>query len=87
MTPIRTCSLCKSKNIKNEMFRIISDNKMATLDEKHKINSRGMYICKNEKCLINLIKNLEKSKIQLKIDVDHKSLKEVLELLLVRMGE
>ncbi|MEG1705110.1 MAG: YlxR family protein [Clostridia bacterium] len=87
MTKIRTCSLCKKKYIKNELFRIVSINKSAVLDEKQNINSRGMYICRNKKCIENFLRVIEKSKYNLKIDVNLDSLKNVLELLLNRMGE
>lgn len=87
MTPIRSCSLCRKKNSKNELFRIVAVNGSAILDEKQNINSRGIYICKNEKCIKNLSKVLEKSKFNLKININYDSLKKVLELLLIRMGE
>ncbi len=87
MTPIRCCSLCRKRNEKSNMFRIVADNGSAVLDEKQNINSRGIYICKNIKCIENLIKVIDKSKFNLKIKVSNESLKKVLELLLVRMGE
>ena len=87
MTPIRCCSLCKKRNEKNNLFRIVADNGSAVLDEKMNIDSRGIYICKNEKCIRNFIKVIDKSKYNLKIDISYDSLKEVLELLLIRMGE
>lgn len=87
MTKIRTCSLCRNKNSKEQLFRIVAVNRSAIYDEKQNINSRGIYICKNKKCIENFLKVIEKSKYNLKIDVNLDSLKNVLELLLNRMGE
>jgi len=87
LTPIRSCSLCRKKSDKNEMFRIVAANGSAILDEKQNISARGIYVCKNEKCIKNLSKVLDKSKFNLKIDVNYESLKKTLELLIIRMGE
>lgn len=69
------------------MFRIVADNGSAILDEKQNINARGIYICKDKKCIENFIKAIDKSKYNLKINLNSDSLKKVLELLLLRMGE
>jgi predicted RNA-binding protein YlxR (DUF448 family) len=87
LTPTRCCSLCRKRNSKENLYRIVADNGSAILDEKQNINSRGMYICKNKKCIENFIKVIDKSKFNLKINIDRDSLKKVLELLLIRMGE
>lgn len=87
MNPVRCCSLCKKRNDKINLFRIVADNGSAILDEKQNINSRGMYICKNKKCIENFIKAIDKSKFNLKINISYDSLKEILKLLLIRMGE
>lgn len=87
MTPIRCCSLCKKRDEKNNLYRIVADNGSAILDEKQNIDCRGIYICKNEKCIKKFIKVIDKSKYNLKISLSYDSLKKVLELLLIRMGE
>ncbi len=87
MNPIRCCSLCKKRNEKTNLFRIVADNGLAILDEKQNINSRGIYVCKNKNCIENLKKAINKSKFNLKININQESLKEVLELLSIRMGE
>lgn len=87
MIPIRCCSLCKKRNEKSNLFRIVADNGSAILDEKQDINSRGIYICKDKKCIEKFIKVIDKSKYNLKISLSSDSLKEVLRLLLIRMGE
>jgi len=87
LTPIRCCSLCKKRDEKINLFRIVADNGLAILDEKQNIDSRGIYICKNKKCIQNFVKVIDKSKYNLKISLNTDSLKEVLGLLLIRMGE
>ena len=87
MAPVRCCSLCRKRNDKDNLYRIVANNGSAILDEKQNINSRGIYICKNKKCIENFIKVIDKSKFNLKISMSYISLKKVLELLLIRMGE
>lgn len=87
MTPIRSCSICRKKSGKSDLFRIVAADGTAILDEKQNINARGIYICKSEKCISNLIKALDKSKFNVKINASTESLKQVLEGLIVRMGE
>lgn len=87
MAPIRCCSLCKKRDEKKNLFRIVADNGSAVLDEKQNIHSRGMYICRDKKCIEKFIKAIDKSKFNLKISLSYDSLKKVLEMLLIRMGE
>ena len=44
-----------------------------------KENKRGIYICKNHKCVEKCINMINKNKLIVKIDVDYKSLKDLLE--------
>jgi len=83
----RCCVICRTKDDKSNLFRIVSNDTVALLDEKQNINSRGIYICKNTKCINNLIKAISKNKFNFKIDINKDSLKNVLELLIIRMGE
>ncbi len=79
MKPIRCCIACRSKKEKEEFFRIVADeNKNAIIDEKKNINSRGIYLCKSNKCIENLQKAIIKNKIKLKIEINDQSLLEVL---------
>lgn len=77
--PIRCCIACKSRKNKEDFFRIVADNeKNAILDKNQNINSRGMYICKNKKCISNIQKAIIKNRANLKIIIDNDSLLEVL---------
>lgn len=52
----RTCIVCKMKNHKNTMFRIVFKNKILNLEEDKKLDGRGCYVCKNNKCADMLVK-------------------------------
>ncbi|MEG1141985.1 MAG: DUF448 domain-containing protein [Clostridia bacterium] len=56
MKEIRTCVVCKKKDKKCNLHRIIKCDKYI-LDKEQKINKRGMYICKNIECMNRLSKN------------------------------
>ena len=78
----RTCIACRKKAHKSELIRIVSINNEPVIDETGKIDSRGIYICKNMECKAKLLKSKNISKI-LKIDVTEAKLKETL----AKMGE
>lgn len=79
MKPIRCCVACKSRKNKEEFFRIVADKeKNAIIDREQNINSRGIYICKDKKCILNLQKALNKNRVNLKINVEIESIIEVL---------
>lgn len=57
--PMRLCVGCKEMHDKRSLFRIVrSDANLVTLDYSHKMQGRGVYICKNSSC----IEHAEKSK-------------------------
>ncbi len=74
----RCCIACKTRNEKSKLFRIVTDNNVPKLDIKQKENTRGMYICKNEKCIAKAIKLIEKNKLKTGVSVDIDSLKQLL---------
>ncbi len=79
MTPIRCCIACKTRKEKQEFFRIVANSeKKAIIDKNQNINSRGIYICKEKKCISNLEKAILKNKVNLKINVENNSILEVL---------
>jgi len=79
MQPKRCCIACRSRKDKNELFRIVSDeNGNAILDRQHNINSRGIYLCKDKKCINSAIKAIEKNRMNLKIKINNESILEVL---------
>ena len=78
--PTRSCVVCRKKNEKNNLLRIVSeDDKKAILDTKQKINKRAIYFCNDKKCYEKFIKLVQKRKLDLKYDIDVNSVKEILE--------
>ena len=79
MQPKRCCIACRSRKDKSELFRIVSDeNGNAILDRQQNINSRGIYLCKDKKCIALAKKAIERNKMNLKIKIDNESILEVL---------
>ena len=79
MIPIRCCIACKTRKHKEDFIRIVADKeKNAIIDTNQNINSRGIYICKDKKCINNLQKAILKNRVTLKINVDLDSILEVL---------
>lgn len=78
----RTCIACRKKANKYDYIRIVSVDNEPVIDETGKINSRGIYICKNKECVAKILKSKSLSKI-LKIDVTEIKMKEAL----AKMGE
>lgn len=91
MIPIRTCMICRKKQEKSNLIRIVSkketDNVVAVFDKDQKANSRALYICKNINCIDKCLKLMEKNKFVSKISVSKDSLKEVLNKIKDEMGE
>ena len=57
-TPERMCIACRKMIPKNELIRIVKKDSEVIFDEKQKVLSRGIYLCKSEEC----IKQAEKKK-------------------------
>ena len=53
-SPTRTCVVCRNKANKQDLLRIVEQNKEFVLDQNQKINARGFYICKNHECINSL---------------------------------
>lgn len=87
MKPCRSCIVCRQRAKKSELYRIVSKDNKAFFDREQKINSRGIYICKNKKCIENCLKMLEKNKLKLKISVDKISLISVIKDVENELGE
>ena len=61
-TPTRLCVGCHEKYPKKELIRIVkTPDEEVKLDDTGKMNGRGVYICKNEDCLNEVLK---KNKLQ-----------------------
>ena len=75
----RCCIACKTRKPKSELIRIVSDkNGNSYIDEKQKVNSRGMYICKDNKCVDKILKMILKNKYKCSIKCDISNLEELL---------
>lgn len=48
--PIRTCVVCREKDNKRTLQRIVRTPDGVMVDETGKMNGRGAYLCSNEKC-------------------------------------
>ena len=71
---VRSCIACRKKDLKYNLLRIVKDEKNnAIYDEKQKINSRAIYLCKNKKCIEIALKKLLKNKLNIKIGISNNS--------------
>ena len=71
---------CKVRKNKSELVRIvINENGKPIIDRNQKINSRGIYICKDINCIENIKKAITKKKLKVKINIDENSLLKLLE--------
>ena len=49
---IRTCCACRRKALKPELLRVVRlPDGTAQLDDRQKMSGRGVYLCRNPKCL------------------------------------
>ena len=57
--PQRTCMGCNAKKNKNELIRIVKNNKNEiSIDKTGKQEGRGAYICNDVNCLEKAIKSI-----------------------------
>jgi predicted RNA-binding protein YlxR (DUF448 family) len=88
MVSTRTCVICRKKNNKQKMIRIVCDeNGNAIYDKNQKENSRGIYFCKDKQCIGKLEKIILKNKFKNKINVDKESLINMLNKIGYELGE
>ncbi len=56
--PERTCIICKAKNEKSKLFRLVKvKDTFYELDKEQKKQSRAVYVCKSLNCLGKLAKH------------------------------
>lgn len=49
--PMRTCSVCRKKMAKSELFRVVKVGDEFVVDLDGKAQGRGAYICKCKECV------------------------------------
>ena len=53
---LRTCCVCKTKQDKHNMTRIVNNNNNYIIDDKKQSNGKATYVCKNKQCIDTLEK-------------------------------
>lgn len=76
--PTRSCVVCKKRDEKKNLIRIVSIAGKAIIDKNQKINSRAIYFCNNENCINKFIKLSQKKKINIKSNIDMESIEKAL---------
>ena len=76
--PTRSCVVCKKRDEKENLIRIVSIEGKAIIDKSQKINSRAIYFCNNENCINKFIKLSQKKKINIKSNIDMESIEKAL---------
>lgn len=77
--PTRSCVICRTKNEKANLVRIVcNEKKEAIFDKDQKANSRAIYFCRNKECIEKAVKFIEKGKMRLKIGINNNSLEVLL---------
>ena len=53
--PERMCVGCRQMKPKSDLIRIVktAPDDLLVIDEQQKILSRGIYVCKDDKCILN----------------------------------
>ena len=64
--PERMCLCCRKKGSKEDFFRISTIKEKCVLDIEHRIQARGIYVCKDKQCVEKLSKH---KKIKVDIEV------------------
>lgn len=86
--PTRSCVVCRTKNEKKELLRVVSnENGEAILDKTQKINKRAIYFCKNINCIEKANKMIKKGKLKSKIGINTDSLEVLLNEVKMELGE
>ena len=84
----RTCIVCRNKDIKENLIRIVSYKNGNTMyDREQKVNSRAIYLCKNKKCLESIKKYILKNKFKSKVYINNESFVKLIDELEIEVGE
>lgn len=55
-TPLRTCVVCREKDNKRALVRIVRTDGGIQVDATGKLNGRGAYLCEREECWEQAVK-------------------------------
>jgi predicted RNA-binding protein YlxR (DUF448 family) len=58
--PQRMCVICRKRNVKLNLLRFVIIEKEIVFDFQNKIEARGYYVCKDNKCINSIYKWLKK---------------------------
>ena len=64
--PERMCLCCRKKGSKEDFFRISTIKEKCVLDIEHRIQARGIYVCKDKQCVEKISKH-KKIKVDIEI--------------------
>lgn len=83
--PERTCIVCRKKDTKDKLFRVVKRGTKYLYDKEQKFQARGAYICKTHECVKRLSKhrkfNVEISELSKMLDDLKNSSKDYLNVL------
>ena len=51
--PLRKCVSCNERKEKKELVRVVLSETGPIIDVTQKLNGRGAYLCRDEKCILN----------------------------------
>lgn len=88
MGPTRCCIACRKRNDKKNLIRIVADQEgNAIYDKVQKENSRGIYLCRDLKCIEMMKKYILKNKFKVKISVKQESFLQLMSKMENELGE
>ena len=85
--PTRSCVVCRKRDNKCNLLRIVSDDDKVIIDKHQKINKRAIYFCKDKYCIEKAVNMIKKGKFKLKIGINLKSLEVLLNEVRYELGE
>ena len=51
--PLRKCVSCNERMEKKDLIRIVLSDGTPVIDRTSRMNGRGAYLCRDEKCILN----------------------------------
>lgn len=54
--PVRTCVVCKEKDDKRQLLRLVRTDDGVQVDAGGKMNGRGAYVCDKEECWDRIVR-------------------------------